>query len=328
MKRLQLLLLVCIFTVLLVVSGVAFAATLRVPKDFSTIQAAVDAASSGDKIRVGPGEWCGATIDIRVDLFGEGGATIIGCDSNPALASVLRIGFFLPDGSASGTTIRHFVFDGQGVSNANFDPLSFAVFARDADNVIVEQNRILETVQGITNTSGSDWTVSHNVIEDLTLFACDNGFCGGGVAIVFQERSTSGPRQMDNSATFNVITGVIPDNFDVFSMAGIFIAGQDGTVAKNNRIAIPDNPTSDALGLAILVSDVCCANDIFLTSKNSVIVKNDGRESEFSVVIDLDNGGGTGNSEGTTLRGNFGINDINGTSTDVKNRSIMTLVTF
>lgn len=39
---------------------------LRVPSDFSTIQAAVDAASPGDQIRVGPGEWCGATIDKQV----------------------------------------------------------------------------------------------------------------------------------------------------------------------------------------------------------------------------------------------------------------------
>ena len=116
MKRIQLLLVVSIFTALFVVSGVAFADTLRVPIDSPTIQAAVDAASSGDQIRVGPGEWCGATITKTLDLFGEG-ATIIGCASNPALGP-FRIGFFFPGTSdASGTTIRHFVFDGEGVSN-------------------------------------------------------------------------------------------------------------------------------------------------------------------------------------------------------------------
>ncbi len=135
-------------------SGPAQAATINVPDDYPTIQDAVDTATSGDQIRVGPGEWCGAVIDKRLDLFGEGGATIIGCDE-PFLAprTELRIGFVLASSNASGTTIRHFVFDGAGVSNdessPNFDPLSFAVFSDRADNVIVEQNRILGTVQSI-----------------------------------------------------------------------------------------------------------------------------------------------------------------------------------
>lgn len=70
----------------------ASADTLLVPGEFPTIQAAVDAALPQDQIRVGPGEWCGATITETVDLFGEGGATIIGCATNPALGP-FRIGF-------------------------------------------------------------------------------------------------------------------------------------------------------------------------------------------------------------------------------------------
>lgn len=316
-------------------AGAAQAATINVPDDYGTIQEAVDNASSGDQIRVSPGEWCGATIDIRLDLFGEGGATIIGCDE-PFLAprTELRIGFFLASSNADGTTIRHFVFDGAGVSNdensSNFDPLSFAVMSRGASNVVVEQNRILGTVQSITNSGGSGWTVSHNKIEDLTVFPCEGVVaCGGGIGIVFSQRDPDLPRAMDNSATFNVITGSIPDRLTLFSMVGIWVAGQDGTVIKNNKITIPDNPNTVAPGDGIEISDTCCGDEgNFQTSINSIIVNNDGRDSEFVLVIFRDFTDGEGNTVGTVIRGNFGVNDINAVQSNVTNRSIMTLIEY
>ena len=101
-------------------------------------------------------------------------------------------------------------------------------------------------------------------------------------------------------------------------MAGILVlGGQDGSIIQKNRVAIPDNTTSLAEGQAIVVTDTCCGlNQAFSTAINSTIVKNDGRDSEFSVVITLDGGGGTGNTVGTTLRGNFGVNGINAAITD------------
>lgn len=301
--------------------------TLRVPQDFATIQAAVDAAAPGDQVRVGPGQWCGAVFSKRIDLVGEGGATIVGCPTVIVTAG-LRAGFFMPDGGASGTTIRHFTFDGRGVSNTNLDPLAFAVFARNANGIVVEQNTVLGTVQAITNTAGSGWTVSHNDILGLSVFTCD-GFCGGGDAIVFQQRTPTDPRATDNTATFNVVTGTIPDNLDDFSMTGVFLIGQDGSVIKNNRISIPDNPVAGGDGYGIEISDTCCGLGVsLLTTINSVVVNNDGRGSEYAVVIDRDAGGGTGNSVGTTLRGNFGVNDINGSAGVVRNRSIHTFVEF
>ncbi len=173
--------------------------------------------------------------------------------------------------------------------------------------------------------------MSHNKIEDLTVFTCIGGVvaCGGGIGISFSQTDADLPRAADNSATFNVITGTIPDRLTLFSMVGIWVAGQDGTVIKNNKIAIPDNPNTDAPGDGIEIADVCCGDDgHFQTSINSIIVKNDGRGSEFALVIFLDFDGGTGNTEGTLIRGNFGVNDINGVVNDVTNRSIMTLIEF
>ena len=163
-------------------------------------------ALPGDQIRVGPGEWCGATITQKVDLFGEGNATIIGCPTSPNLAGVLRIGFFLPDASASGTTIRHFVFDGQGASNANLDPLSFAVFSRGANNVSIEQNTILGTIQAITNTNGSEWTVNHNKIQDFSVLGCTKANFFRRERFTGRDRQSISPQTEINKAP--VISGL------------------------------------------------------------------------------------------------------------------------
>ena len=321
-------------------AGPSAADTLQVPDDYATIQDAIDAASPGDQIRVGPGDWCGAIVDKTLDLFGEEGATIIGCPSPNVFDLIgalefLRVGFIIDGPGASGTTIRHFLFDGEGVHNlppdGDFDPLSLAIFGVQADNVIVEQNRILGTAQAISNSSGSGWTVSHNVIEGLTVFPCVGGVatCLGGIGIVFQERNVVGPRPTDNTAMFNDISGSVPDTLELFDTAVIWLLAQNGAVVQKNRIAMPDNPLADGRGVAIFVVDRCCGLPTeFLTSINSVIVKNDGRDSEIAVIIAKDAGGGDGNSEGLVLRGNFGVNIINDDTVDVTSRSIQTLEEF
>jgi nitrous oxidase accessory protein NosD len=306
----------------------AGAERLRVPGDHPTIQDAVNAASPGDEIRVGPGSWCGATIDKPLEIAGQGRATIVGCAASPNLFGVLRIGFFLPTAAASGTSIHHFTFDGAGVSNADLDPLAFGVFARDANNVSVQHNVVLGTVQAVTNTRGHGWTISHNEVRGLSVFTCD-GFCGGGDAIVLQSRFPTVTRITGNTVSHNVVTGAVPDTLDEFSMVGILAIGTDGALITNNRISIPDNPLAAGNGQGIVITNSCCgAGTVAPTSINSVVVNNDGRGSEFAVVIELETGGGTGNSAGTVLRGNFGVNDINGSASTVTNRSRQTLIVF
>jgi hypothetical protein len=111
---------------------------LRVPRQYATIQDAVDAASDGDQIVVGRGRFCGATITKRLQLRGKDGATIIGCEE--PVTGPYRIGFLLPDARGSGTKIRGFRFDGRGVSNANLSPLGAGILARSANEVTVLDN--------------------------------------------------------------------------------------------------------------------------------------------------------------------------------------------
>src|SRR4051794_15315902 len=99
---------------ILVVSSFGSTATadgsvLRVPEDFATIQAAVDAAVDGDRIRIGPGQHCEYQIVIekRVELFGEGDATICSPYGQHGRELIKIIG---PGGT--GTAIRHLTVDG------------------------------------------------------------------------------------------------------------------------------------------------------------------------------------------------------------------------
>lgn len=296
----------------------ASAATLRVPAQYPTIQAAVDAAAPGDKIRVSRGSYCGATLTKPVSLEGRGRPRIIGCATSPMISPGLRAGFFLPGSqganAASGSSIRGFVFDGEGISNANLEPLSFGVFARFASDVSVERNRFIGTVQAITNTGGDRWRIQRNRIQQLTLFDCTR-HCTGGDGIVISVASgrlaapggSAAPlnRPEDNVVARNVISGVAPDGFGVFSMVGVLLMSADGTSVRSNVLRLRDNPDADAVGQGILLTNTCCglASGYLPGSRFTTVKHNDARKSEVGIVVE---GTGGTNTEGLVLRRNRG----------------------
>jgi hypothetical protein len=176
-------------------------------------------------------------------------------------------------------------------------------------------------------SGGSGWSINHNVFDGFTI---DPVTGAGGAAIVLVNAVS---RQTNNTVAFNKITATVPSgNFPSFvtqiniPFAGVLAVAQDSTLLMKNTISIALDPGATGASAGILVSDQPSPTGADLTSANSVIVNNDGRASNYSVVITLDLGGGTGNTVNTTLRGNFGVNSINALTTDVRNRSIHTLV--
>lgn len=280
---------------------------LRVPQDHPTIQDAVDVARDGDRILVGRGRFCGATITRRLELTGREGATIIGC-AVPMIGA-LRAGFFLPQAQASGTTIRGFRFDGKSVSNTNLAPLALGILARSVDRVSVLHNEFQGTIQAVTNTDGSRWSVLFNHVEHLTALTCD-GACAGGDAIVFQQRLVLDRRPRGNLAAFNHVQGDIPDGLNEFSMTGVFVLGQERARVVGNDFAIPHNPRAASVGVGVLVSDHCCAAVVVSTSVKTDVLFNDGRRSELVLRVDTDAQGGAGNLEGAWIFGNRGTVDL------------------
>lgn len=298
----------CVFGLGLV-SSTAEAAVLRVPSRYPTIQAAVDAAKDGDRIVVSRGKHCGATLTKRVRLEGRGKPRIIGCESGPLLNG-LRVGFFLPGmqgvNPASGSRITGFVFDGEGVSNANLEPLSFGVFARFASNIRVTRNRFVGTVQAITNTGGDRWVIRHNRITKLTLLDCTRHCTGGdGIVIALARGAIAAPggnaaplnRPENNIISRNRIEGSAPAHFGAFSLAGVLLLSADNTTVLGNDLRLRDNPKADAVGQGILVSNTCCGlGTPFLPgSRNTIVALNDGRRSEVALVVE---GTGGANTQG------------------------------
>jgi nitrous oxidase accessory protein NosD len=317
---------VCV--VLTSAASAAQARQRRVPERYPTIQAAIDAASAGDVVDVAPGSYCGATVTTSVTLLGHGRATIVGCPDGPMISGELRAGFYLPgaDGTsaASGTKIEGFTFDGRGVSADNLAPLALGVYARFASDIRVEDNVVLGTVQAITNTAGDNWLIAHNQIAGLTLFDCTGALCAGGDGIVIQlatgtSAAAGGPGAPANRPEHNVVvgnrvSGAIPDGFDVFSMAGIFVFAADDTAVEHNDVSIPDNPTADAGGDGVLISNVCCGEPpISPGARRTLVLFNDGRDSQFGVVVE---GSGGDNTTGLVLFGNSGPVLVEGTLVD------------
>lgn len=309
-------------TTALLFASTAGAATLKVPSQYPTIQAAVDAAAAGDRIVVSRGEHCGATLTKPVVLEGKGKPHIIGCTTSPQINAALRVGFYLPGAAgqnpASGTSIRGFVFDGRGVSNANLAPLSLGVFARFANDVTVTHNRFEGTVQAVTNTGGDRWQITHNRVSGLTVLDCTR-FCtgGDGIVIALARGAIAAPggnaaalnRPEDNVIIDNNIAGTAPDGFGTFSLAGILLLSADHTSVLSNRVSLRDNPNAAAVGQGILVSNTCCGlTEKFIPgSRFTTLAFNDARRSEDGIVVE---GTGGANTLGLTLwrnRGNISL---------------------
>ena len=272
---------------------------------------------AGDIIDVAPGRHCGARVDRQVTLLGHGRATIIGCADGPALSNGVRAGFQLPgaDGAsgASGTHIEGFVFDGRGISADNLEPLGVAHHRDFASHVRVERNVILGTVQGITNTAGDSWLIVHNVIRDLTVFDCTGALCAAATASSSRSRAIRSPspggpeaagnRPEDNVVVGNVIEGAIPDGFDAFDMAGVFVFAADRTVVAQPAVAARqperrrrrDRRAGRQLVLRLAGNRT--------GARNTVVTFNDGRDSQRAVEID---GTGGENTQGLVLFGNAG----------------------
>ena len=243
-----------IFIAILFSATTAFAATINVPADQPTIQAAIAAAASGDTIQVAAGTYsepiqtlaaCGEPasycIDKPLTLRGDPGSAAAG----PGVSAPILDGTGLGDGSAiallrtspiSSVTIEGFIIRdytnpvGQGGVGSGV-----IAWNTDTSDVVVNDNTFEDLgwngvlVGSDNDTVQTGWTVDNNIIDNAAY---------AGVELT---------NVTDSSVSDNIIT-VSNGNWDVGdSGVGIEVAVRDraaGSTTAGTNVFVFDNSIS------------------------------------------------------------------------------------
>lgn len=219
---------------LLLLSGLVLAGDVdRVPKDFPTIQQAVDKGTA-PVIEVAAGTWAGAVVDRPVSILGAPGASITrGVKIRPGARAAFGL-----TGAADGAEIHGFHVD------CTTRALDLGVYASvprldgAAQSVVVAHNTFEGCVQGITNAGspvatcsapvdgGSYWVIENNVFDGFPTVT-DTGGTGGGIGVMVFNATGA-------DIVNNRFQGQVQDTHR-FSTTGINLAGcVDCTVAAND----------------------------------------------------------------------------------------------
>jgi len=180
--------------VILIIPVFAYSATIEVPKDYTTIQAAIDAAATGDTVLVAPGTYV-ETIDFKgkaINVKSSGGPEVTVIDgnysgsvvkftSNEKLDSVLD-GFSITKGSDGG--IRCFTASPTIKNNTIFSNIAYnggGIYCHKSSSPVITDNIISGNSAsfgggGICCEHSSSPTVKNNKISGNS---APSGFGGG-----------------------------------------------------------------------------------------------------------------------------------------------------
>ena len=226
------------------VAQAAAVATLHVPADYATIQAAIDAASPGDTVQVAAGtyhERIVALAAITIESASGPATTIIDADSG-GTAVILAYG-----ASLHGFTVQHGGGNGAGIGGVSVG----------SGSSTVDHNWILDNA-GCSEGAGvsaafSDAVISNNWIARNRQDGCSGGNGGGGILI-------------RGAGTVQVRNNVIEDNGYGPIGGGISLAGAGTPVIDAN--VIRGNTAQQGGGIGIV-------NDSRATITNNLIAGND-----------------------------------------------------
>ncbi|MGD2248540.1 MAG: NosD domain-containing protein [Candidatus Methanofastidiosia archaeon] len=325
------------------ISSVA-SATINVPGDYATIQAAVNNAHDGDTIVVASGTYAGATIDKNVTISGASdGSSIITSGvhyggGHPTLETA-----FLLDTGSDGAAIQNFTI--------NCDQLTdffFAVFSRGIDNITVNSLTVNDTIQGITNWGGSGWIITNNTVIDYQPAG------GGGIAI-WVGVNTTHPVANGNIIENNTLTTSVP-GAATFTCPAISLAFDDRSGGEtgneelfnnkilNNTITVTGGPLTNTGGVEVgiiglggdpnkIAALIGCVHDNTISSNiikgaemgvymytvsNLSIVKNEITNCDIGVRIDDGNSGNNINCNDIYGNASYGVFNASGSYVDAR----------
>ena len=197
----------------LVLAGTTTAATINVPADYTTIQAAVNAASDGDEILVAPGTYTGTGAEV-VDMLGkaitlrssgtaeetildgESVNQVVRCTNGETSAAVLE-GFTITGGfsesfgggiycSNSSPTITGCTISNNtaGSSGGGYGGGGISCYGGSPTltDCVIENNTASGHGGGIRCSGGSSPTISGCTFSNNTAGSSGGGYGGGGIS--------------------------------------------------------------------------------------------------------------------------------------------------
>lgn len=223
-------------------SAPALAATRRVPQDYPTIQAAIDAAASGDTVLVGPGTY-GERLDyhakaITVESSAGAAATVIdgsGTSGFP-FGSVPIVELDAVPGQTP--VLRGFTVTGVRSDNVPFE----AAVTTSGGAALIEDNRIVGTdfcVSAVLARSSSA-TIRDNLVSD------NSGPClqvprgGGGILA-------------EGSGAVQIVGNVVTRNVSRFDGGGIGVYDTVSPTISAN-IVTDNSAATDGGGIALAIT--------------------------------------------------------------------------
>ena len=289
-----------LWILLLCWAGPAHSATLNVPGQYPTIQAAINAAMDGDLVLVDPGtyleniDFYGKAVTVKSAQGPEETTIDGGCPSNPLAASVVTF----RSGEGRDSVIEGFtITNGQGTlwwNNAEFIGGGICCWDMTSPTIrnnVIRDNTILFDVvdgAGICCAPGSAPLIEGNVIKDnVALSPSGYGF-GGGVACGYDTQAEVVNNLIINNR-LNYTPGLgVGGGGESFFMAGshaggrVMVGGGGGIafgehaygVLENNTIC--GNAAVDGGGIAVFYSS------LLISVRNTVLwdnhAKNEGNE--------------------------------------------------
>ena len=233
-------------SVCILLAGQAFAVTIHVPGDYSTIQAGIDAAVDGDVVLVAPG-----TYVENIDFLGKG----IAVESEEG-AEVTVI-----DGNQNGSVVTFSneedldtVIDGFSIENGNaengggiFCCSGYSGSSPTIVHCIIQRNNAINYGGGIyCYWNSSPLIKSCKILENAVTFS------GGGIACFFN----SSPTIIDCSISNNVAD----DIFQNYEMGGGIYAMSSSSLIE--YCVISANSAKSGGGVAFVVSSPLIRNCI------------------------------------------------------------------
>ncbi len=244
-------------------TGTAAAATIRVPEDYSSIQAAVDNAAPGDTVVVNGGTYVEeVTITKDLTLRGQNSPTIESPDS------LMSRGIVRVEGSVD-VEVRGFEIDGAGNGDGEGDDFDGILYQgasgtiRDNSVVRVRDDELKGNQRGvgIVVRGGGTVDIKDNVLEDYqkngiviqnagtTAEIKRNTVVGAGVTDIIGQNGIQMSGGAEGAIQDNDVRDHVYEDTGQVVATGVLLFGVDSITVQKNSL------TNTEIGVASLGSD-------------------------------------------------------------------------